>query len=282
MWVYLESRDLINLIEKSHPCSADQFRKILEDKAHQLVVSRSTICEISYPLLVDNAKTNVMRLLNQIEAMPLRYIAEGHILPLELKEALNAFSEKREFRQVSPFVNRFDQALMQLGETSPTKIFLNLGLGETVFMLWKDGRVLEPLQGHAQHFRRLLSQDRKLSKTPTLKEHFIVTIERDLTSCNLPVPEQLREFGQWIYEKPTRCPSKRLRYEIFHSIRKNIGDIPKDTDIVDFFHIQCLPYVDLITLDRRMRDYMSRASHATGLRYDAGLCADVQEVLDRM
>ncbi len=70
MLVYLDSRDLINLFEKSKPCSPDDFDKVLLEGGHKLVYSCLNIAEISEPLLHSNAKTNVMALLNRVERSP--------------------------------------------------------------------------------------------------------------------------------------------------------------------------------------------------------------------
>ena len=75
MRVYLDTKDLINIFEKSCPCNTDQFHNLLRDKGHQLILSFVNIMEISAPLLISQAKTNVMRLLNRIEEMPIKYIA---------------------------------------------------------------------------------------------------------------------------------------------------------------------------------------------------------------
>lgn len=172
---------------------------------------------------------------------------------------------------------------MGVGEVPPTKVFLNLSLAETVFGLWQhDARFFERLEAHADHLRRLFTEDRAQARRPALREHFVVVLGRDLRHCNLPIPTQLPELGAWIYKDPRRCPAKRLGFEVYHRLLRNIEDIPANGDLADFFHIECVPYVDLITLDSRMRNYVRQAYRATGAAFDGRVCANVGEITARI
>jgi hypothetical protein len=68
------------------------------------------------------------------------------------------------------------------------------------------------------------------------------------------------DLADWIYDSAARCPGLRLRYEVFHQIRRNMGDASDASDFADLAHGLCLPYVDLATLDRRMAAYVRQAS----------------------
>src|SRR5437867_3439920 len=111
MLIYLDTKDLINILENSKPYSPNKFQAYLRRCGHALVVSFSHIREISAPLLESSTRNNVMTLLNRLETLPLRFINDGRIDLLELNEALNAFVEKREFSSINPFVNRFDETI---------------------------------------------------------------------------------------------------------------------------------------------------------------------------
>jgi hypothetical protein len=79
----------------------------------------------------------------------------------------------------------------------------------------------------------------------------------------------MKWFAGWIYAIPSRCPALRLADEFYHAVRKNASYIPSDSLIGDFAHLECLPYVDLITLNSERRDPVRRVSD----RIMAG-CAD--------
>jgi hypothetical protein len=49
MLIYLDSKDLINIFEKSNPCDADQFETFLREGDHKLVFSMLNIFEIAEP-----------------------------------------------------------------------------------------------------------------------------------------------------------------------------------------------------------------------------------------
>jgi hypothetical protein len=74
-----------------------------------------------------------MNRLNRLERMPVNFINDD--LPLlELTEALHAFSEGREYTDVYPFVDRFDESFSRK-ELPFARQILNLGLAESVLAL---------------------------------------------------------------------------------------------------------------------------------------------------
>ena len=110
MLIYLDTKDLINVLEHDRPCPVQEFGATLRSGSHDLAVSFSNVKELSRPLLEPAARTVVTQLLNHLEMLPLRYIREGTIVRDELSEARGAFIGGREYRAISPFVARFDEA----------------------------------------------------------------------------------------------------------------------------------------------------------------------------
>jgi len=280
MLVYLDARDLINIFEKSKPCSANEFQAQLETGKHELVLSFSNVLEIAAPLLERSAQSNVMKLLNRVEAMPVKFIKEARISFLELEEALKAFLEQREYSNIWPFVNRFDEAIPIDGLPS-TRYFLTFGLSETVFTLWREAPgILRGYKNYGNELRHRFARDRSLLRPPSLQSNFIKTIQRDLSLYKLLQPaEGVDAFAKWIYKAPSRCPSLRLLYDTYHKMLMNEKYIPEDNDMEDFNHVRCLPYVDFMTLDRTMHSYVSQASIGLGIGYEKRVVKSVQEVL---
>ena len=118
-----------------------------------------------------------MRLLNEVERLPIVFF-HPDVEHLELGEAMTAFSGKREYTDVQPFVNRFDQTV-DLSASPATRIFMNYSLGEAVWDLYCYG-ALKGLESYAPTLKQLMAADRALTKPPTLKAHFIKMIERKL------------------------------------------------------------------------------------------------------
>lgn len=278
MLLYLDAKDLINVIDKGQPCTADEFEHKLRAQGHLLVLSAFNVLEISAPLLQKGAQTNVMSLLNRIEDMPVCYIAEARIHFLELQEAAQAFREEREYRGVNPFVKRWDETLT-INRKPLTRLYLNYTVAETVFDLWRINHLnIRSSLEQAHPLRVQFEADRGIPKPISLRENFLHTVERDLTLYRLPKPAKLEQFANWIYDVPSRCPSLRLSYEVFHQFLKNIRHNPDRNAIPDFAHLCCAPYVDLITLDSSMRTYAKQASRATRPELSSRFCKDVQEV----
>ena len=69
MLIYLDAKDLINILERSNTYSEDQLNQLLQKGGHKLVFSFMIIIEISEPLFHSIAKTNVLGLLNRLEKL---------------------------------------------------------------------------------------------------------------------------------------------------------------------------------------------------------------------
>ena len=279
MLVYLDTKDIISIFEKAQPCSSEHLENLLKQGGHKLVFSMITIMELSEPLLYKNAKTNVTRLLNRIEKLPHTYIHDSIIPCLELMEAIRAFSQGGDILEINPFVKRFDKTVDLNGKPA-TNIYLNYPLSEIVWDLYCYG-AFGGLDKYAKKLKLTLAADRALSPKPTLKENFIKTIARNLKLHKIPTPiESIEPLANWIYSDPKICPSERLCYEVWHKIVKNLTDIPEESDLEDFQHIGCLPYVDVLTTDRRMNGYVSQASAAISIDYSAKCFYSPKEILD--
>ena len=105
----------------------------------------------------------------------------------------------------------------------------------------------------------------------------------DLAAWTLRAPdEDMKRFAGWIYANPSRCPALRLADEFYHAVRRNASYIPSDSLIGDFAHLKCLPYVDLITLDRATMDHVRRVSDRIMAGCAAGVCKDAGELIRRL
>lgn len=282
MRIYLDSKDIIKLLEKSEPCTAEEFGNFLRTGNHELVFSFITIMEVSEPLFNKNATTNVMWLLSQIEKLPHIYIHSSIITCLELEEAYRAFANGNEYQDIlPPFVGRFDMTIDIQGNPA-TKKYINYPLAETVWDLYNFGG-LGGLNKYAEKLRETFKEDRVLNPKPSLKKNFANMIERNIKTYQLRLPlEEVTSFANWIYSNPKRCPSERLGYELWHKMVKNIMDIPDDSDLEDFANIAALPYVDIMTLDRRMHGYVCQVSKDISIEYNKKIFRNTEEVLNNI
>src|SRR5262249_35507893 len=137
MRILLDTRDLINLLERAQPCDVSRFRGWLSGGDHSVVVSSATVFELAAPLVHQKAKSNVTKLLNDLESLSPEYIADGFIAPKELREAIDAFTHNREYLSVEPYVPRFDEVLAVFGPP-PTRMYLNFPLAEIVWTIAQE------------------------------------------------------------------------------------------------------------------------------------------------
>ena len=280
MKVYLDSKDIIQILERSDPFSKEEFEAILSNGNHELVLSFITVMEISQPLLYENASSNVCMLLNQIEELPHTFIHSSPIFRLELEEAFRAFSNESEYNNISPpFSNRFD-TVVDIHGNPATKLYLRYSLAEIVWDL-HSGNALKDPDVHAENLRKFFEADRALDPKPSLEESFTITLERHTKRYNLEIPKELiKDMFSWIYNDPNRCPSIRLAFELWHKMTKNTTDTPKDSDLNDMNNISHLPYVDTMTVDKRMYEYISQVIASLQVDYGEKVFKKVQEMTE--
>lgn len=97
----------------------------------------------------------------------------------------------------------------------------------------------------------------------------------------------VKEFAESLYKNPTWCPTQRISFEMYRALLNNQSDIPQDGDILDFNHLKPVPYVDALTLDRRMRTYLDQVIRRLSLidarlNLSARVFRNLEEVLNRL
>jgi len=278
MRIFLDTKDLIEIIEKSNPISPKDLENILREKSSELVISNTLLLELSEPLIHKSEKTNVMNNINQLEKIPHIFINTKNLIRFELLEALDAFKSGREYKNVDPFTYSFTETL-DLEKHFPLGKFIIYSLAEIIWNLYND-QALGGYDKHSKRWRDAIIMERNLLKKPTKKEGFINTVEKHLLLYKIKSPSQgIMSFSKWVYNKASRCPSTRLINEIFNKMVKNLGDIPEDSDLEDFSHIQCLPYVDIMTVDRRFYAYISQAAKSLHINYEEKIRKSLKEII---
>jgi hypothetical protein len=170
-------------------------------------------------------------------------------------------------------------------EGSPlTRLYLRYGLAETVFDLWtKDPRIFGGYRRYGERLIQLLEADRALVNPPTLKKNFIRKIRDDLRLYGITEPATgVVPLARWIYAVPSRCPGVRLRYEVYHEMRRNKAAKVKPSDMVDLLRISALPYVDIITMDAPMMTYTSQVIRKLAVDYESHIFSDLEGAFSRL
>ena len=285
MRILPDTRDLIDLTERGQPIFPDQFRQYLLNGNHQAVLTFNNIRELAGPLAVgDGNFLQIRRYLQLLEAMPHTYLAEVRVVGIEIQSAVEAFETGTEYKDVSPYVSRWDGTFMSPSGsvTEKFKQLVGMRLDEIVYDVFREQpQVFAPLNEALPNLIALLQQDRDLlrkGKVPA-REHFLRSIKKHAEYHKVALPVGKEEaFAKWIYTDPRRCPGLRLNHEVYRRLMRNYADVPEVGDFVDLNFIFAVPYVDAITLDNRIREYCSQA--ARGL-LRVGLAVDYRQRLYR-
>ena len=280
MRLYLDSRDLIVLVERRSHGETARFEERLRQSSCQLIFSMHNIMECCAPLVHGGEGTSVMRTLNRLEELPHLYMAEAQVGALELKEATTAFLEGREYGPIAPpLVPRFDYVVSAFRDV-PTKQYLQYGLAQVIYELWTtDKSLLAGYSADAKRLRELLNSDRSRSDYKRHDLNFRNAVARNLCLYRINFPDdQISALSSWIYQSAARCPATRLGYEVYHKILRNLTDTSEESDIPDFAHVSCAPYCDAITLDSRMRGYIAQVDQSIGTHYSKKVYRNVDEI----
>jgi len=290
MRILLDSRDLIEVAEHQRKVRIEQFNKFLRDNDHELVLCASTVREICSPLAHGASFTDAIRpILQAIETLPRLYLSEVTIFGSEFQAAINAFNDRAEYQSPSPYVPRW---LDTLGGPRLDADIVGLRLDDVIFYQYRSrfrDRIFGRRDNELEILRQLLNQERQsiLNGQYRARTHFSNSLIRNAARYGVRLPENTDGFVSSVYLDANRCPGYRLNHEVFRSLTKNANDNPEAGDFVDFALISTLPYVDAITLDRRMRNYVAQASRKmravnAAVNYRNRVYEDVVELMRRL
>lgn len=287
MKILLDGKDLIDIAEHSKPISLSDLGDFLRHNSAQLVLSYTNVRELAAPVVTTGEILKIRKILNTVEALPVCYIREGFIIDDELRAALRAFETGTEYTEIDPFVRRWDYTFHH-GE-SPAKNYVGYSIFEIIYTVSKrePSFLLHPTY-LADRLRKQFEFERQMPRgvKKSVVANFPDSINRQLKARGIPEPSKgSMNFGKWIHSIPLRCPGLRLSYEMFHAMQANLTDIPKNSDIPDLAYIPALPFVDYLTLDRRMHSYAVQVSRQltkinSAVNYEKRLFRSVKELLD--
>jgi Protein of unknown function (DUF2442) len=248
--VLLDASSLIDL-ERGRTVSWDDFETALRQHHARLVLTRTNVLQFAAGGLKSGDFLELRSTLQQIERLPHSYLGEGRVLFGELKEAVTAFTEHREFAAINPFVKRWDETLVVDGPSRLAE-FVNQRLDDLVYLLWRTGSLslnekkwFEPIEKQFEEDRKLPEADRK-----SWRKHFPKSVGWHLRMFSIPFPpDKVEELADWIYDNPVRCPGIRFAYDWRQELMSNVTEKISENDIPDRTYVLSIPYVDAITTD---------------------------------
>lgn len=269
--IYFDSRDLIGILSRDDPISPTDLANTVGGKGWELVYSFANICEIA--VIDDLLETR--RRLQVLEQLPHLYIMA--LPPLrceEFRQGVTAYNRAEEPISIDPFVHRWHHTYTYPGQPDYQDMLVNYSLVDQVLpIVMRNPNVCRNLPWHVDSLQGSVKRDRTTSDSVRRNRvRFENAVRRALSKCALPTPSTgLAKFAKWVCSSPTRCPGWRLFEETYLEFCANVQDNVKLGDISDYSHVSCLPYVDAITLDRRMAGYcMAAASRLERLKPDLG------------
>lgn len=287
MRILLDASSFIEL-EHNRPMSFAELDAMLRKQHARLVLTRTNVGEFAASAARTGDFLKLRHQLQQVERLPLGYLREGGITFAELKEAVAAFNEHREFAAVNPYVKRWDETLVLQGP-SPAQILVNQRLDDLVFMVWKekpDAFLNDERWGKL--FAKQFERDRELPAgvRKAIEKNFPNALRRHLSQFSISFPEEMiNQLAEWIYDDPIRCPGHRLGYDVRQELMNNLSETVSENDVADFAHAQAVPYVDAVTMDRNTADLCRRVSRRLNqrnpaIKYEERIFAGLKDLLD--
>ena len=287
MLIYPDSFDLLNICRGKSQLGLSELRQRLAAHSHQIVLSFDTLIEVSASLR-NGLQLEVRRDLNRLEDLPHIFINEARIRDMELREALAAFEQGREyeFAAVRPFALRLDRAIDLHGLPQymiqpvggqllgvNTGAILNLRIWDVmIYTFQQDPETFNVQHRREREWHAIIEADRMLEESPALSDHFVTAMSRHLSTHGLQAPEAgVEPFARWVYHLPFRCPGLRLAYETQHCFRRNLGARTRASDLIDLVRITAVPYVDFFVTDGGMLNYCRQAVRRLALPYQERL-----------
>jgi hypothetical protein len=262
MLLHLDSYDLINVFRQS-PIGPDDLRQQLVERDTKLVCSPETIQELVKP---NNIQESEHRL-RTLTTFPRLYIrGKKKLFRREFWCAARAFKQDMVYSVeiVTPFARTWQEIDPPLDK--------QFGVAKDCLL-----EIIMPLlKAEPDRFRNTaadlqalmanVAYDRanQLNLRSRSQEIFTDAVGATLLLLGLhpprPCEEFIKDFAEWLREKPSICPAWRLMGEAYSELAHNSTDQGQRGDLPDFAHISVTPYVDAITLDGRVSNYVRIAT----------------------
>lgn len=286
MLLHLDSYDLINVFRQP-PTQPDELRRHLIDRDAKLVCSAETIQELVKPNNIDES----LRRLETLTIFPRLYIrAKKELFRREFSTALHAFQANATYQteNVGVFVDTWQEVDAPLDEQyGVTKDHLV----EIIIPLLK--REPDRFRNTAEDLQALqvnVAYDRAnhLNLRSTSLEIFRHSVGASLDLLGLhpprPCEDFINSFAEWLRQSPSICPAWRLMGETYTELAHNKNDKGQKGDPPDFAHVTITPYVDAITLDARVSNYVRIATQRliqidSNINYDRRIYRNLSEWL---
>ncbi len=288
MRILLDASSLIDA-EHGRPVSFSELDKMLRGHHSRLILAYANLLEFAGGFEKTRGRLALRDRLQQVESLPIGYLRDGGIVPAELKEAVDAFNDRRECVPINPYVKRWDQTLVAEGP-SPAEMLVNQSLYDFVSMALSRGDAIRRVkESWEPRLKRQFEEDRDLPPEvrKAIEKHFREGLRRHLAQHSIAFPpDRVEGLADWVYSNPAaRCPGYRLAYDWRQELMNNLAEKISGNDIFDRAHVLTVPYVDAITMDRNTADLCRRVSRRLSannraISYAERIFTSLKELLD--
>ncbi|HEX7708379.1 MAG TPA: hypothetical protein VF701_18095 [Thermoanaerobaculia bacterium] len=239
MYIFLDSRDLIDCVEKHRPCGGAALARQLRDKGASVLLTFTVVLE-TRPR--GKATGYVVKFYRTLESLPHVFVPHTHIGEFEFREAVAAFLEERRPRHVLPFATSWSEYIDSFAPRQesdppvpPELARVPLSAHVEAWLTHDQAPEFAPeftemIDGTVKQHRQLLGSRR------AGKKHLLEFIESQLDQLRLSVPN-LNKFSKWLLLDPGICPGWRLLQETFEEFRVDVGAKVASGDVPDMTHL---------------------------------------------
>ncbi|HWP55858.1 MAG TPA: hypothetical protein VN476_17140 [Pyrinomonadaceae bacterium] len=196
------------------------------------------------------------RRLELLEQIPQCYILGlPPLIRTEIRNAFRAFTLNSAAVAIDPFVPTWQRTLQDPGPALPADLLINYTTTKQVIdVVFNNPQLRQNENAEHVHYQHEVAADR--GHNPNMRHSalwFRAAIWQTVVNSGLRIDRLTFErFADWMSANPTSCPGWLLFQESYESFCDNVTDAGQQGDSPDFSHIITAPYIDAITLDRRI------------------------------
>lgn len=270
--VFLDTRDLIGVIEKKQPVSVSELGKLFTSRSARVVLVYTNVAELVPQ--TDSQKADrgrVRELMRELERLPLSFIRSQEISRHEFRAAIDAFEGPGPLRAVNPYVNQWWQIFwgippeyMHIVRPRQDAALRALSMSKMInYLVANNPEALRFDSTDRDKLAASVEDDRKrLGTSRGSPKSFLAGVKEIFIRYQWPEPEGgIEAFSEYLRRDSRICRGWRISHDVYEEYRCNLTGPVTKNDIPDFSHVVVLPYVTHATLDRAWRTRLQQAKH---------------------
>ena len=269
--IFLDSRDLIGVVEHGKPLAVRGFAEKLASQNGRVVLTYTNVVE-TLPRTRDGRieRARALDLVAKMELLPVAYLRQPDLYRREFRNALEAYETGQRVRPVDPYVDEWWETFSKtpsefVAHVKPSIFGAVHGstLVQQVEYLLASGDDLLLSSEQVGLVANAMQDDRSLHGAKRgVEATWVSAVEKQFLRFGWDTPRDgIMAFAEFLAANVDACPGWRLGVALYEEFRSNLNATIRAGDIPDFSHAHFLPYVTHATLDGAWRDRCERARH---------------------